>query len=335
MPDLTIENVRGDVVESRHRVSLAVADAEGRLIARVGEPGLVTFMRSAAKPFQALPLIQDGASDHYAVTEEELALACASHSSERRQVELIRTWLERIGCSERDLVCGSHPALAADYAVLDGAMPRNAQTEIVPPSRLANNCSGKHTSMLTLAMHHGWDATGYHLPAHEVQCRIRSELARWCGVSEGEMGEGADGCGVVSFALPLDRMATGVARLITSDDRAARAVVRAMSGHPDLVAGQGRLCTGLMSRYRGRLLAKVGTAGVYIVGLIDRALGLALKVEDGDAKAAMVAVIAVLDLLDVSPAPGTAFPTVARLPIRNTRHETVGALRARGDLTFV
>ncbi len=329
--ELVVENLRGGVLESCHRVSAAVVDADGRLVARAGDPELATFMRSAAKPFQALPLLVDGAADHFEVTPQELALACASHNSERYQVALVRAWLERIRCVEGDLACGAHAPLSVDYAIMDG----KEKIETDPPSRLASNCSGKHTGMLTLARHHDWPIAGYHRSDHPVQHRVKRELARWCRVSPTSLPEGTDGCGVVTFALPLSAMAAALARLVTSSDAGPKAVVSAMSTHPDLVAGHGRLCTALMEAYPHKLIAKVGAEGVYVAGLIDRGWGLALKVEDGHGKAAMVAVVRMLDRLDLEPSPTVRLPSAAAIPIRNTRDEGVGEIRARGDLTFV
>lgn len=332
MSAFVIDKVRGGAVESCHRVSLAVSDAAGRLVARAGDPALITFMRSAAKPFQALPLVQDGAVERFAITSRELALACASHNSERYQVEIVRAWLERIGCTEDDLACGPHPSLGRDYAVIDG---NGRAGDVVAPSPLASNCSGKHAGMLTLAKHEGWESAGYYRVDHPVQRRVKRELARWCCVEASSIAEGTDGCGVVTYALPVTAMARGIAALVTSGEHAAQAIVGAMSAHPDLVAGTGRLCTALMEAYRHRVVAKVGAEGVYVVGLPDRGLGVALKVEDGDGKAAIVAVVAVLDQLGVDPSPGARFPLAAELSIRNTREEIVGQLRARGELTFV
>lgn len=330
MTHLTVAHLRGDLVESLHRVSVAVVDAQGGVVATAGDPDLVTFMRSAAKPFQAIPLVADGVIERFAITTEELALACASHSSERRQVELIRRFLQRIGCAEGELACGAHQPLARELVF---GNPGGA-VETAPPSPLASNCSGKHTGMLALARHHGWDTAGYHRSGHPVQQRIKREVARYVGVAESAIGEGVDGCGVVSFALPLAAMARGAARLVDPADQTARAVAQAMLAHPDLVAGRGRFCTELMQRYPQRILAKVGAEGIYLAALLERGLGVALKVEDGSGRAAIVALAAVLDQLGLDPAPSAALPAFARLPLSNTRDELVGVMRPAGALAF-
>lgn len=331
---LVVESVRGGIVESVHRVSAAVVEADGRLAAWAGAPDLVTFLRSAAKPFQALPLVEDGAADRFRVSRQELALACASHNSEPAQVELVRGFLTRIGLAESDLACGPHRPLAADFALTD-ADGASLPSPSAPLSRLASNCSGKHTAMLALALHHGWPTAGYHEANHPVQRRCLETLAHWAGVANEAVGQAVDGCGVITFAIPLRALGLAYARLVSSPEPAARAVVSAMTAHPDLVAGRGRPCTALMQAYRGEILAKVGAEGVYGAGLPQRRLGIALKVEDGHNWAAVVALWAVLGQVGVEPAPAVAVPPFASLPVRNTRGETVGSLRASGALTFV
>lgn len=346
MTELRVQSLRGRVVESVHRVSVAVVDASGRLKARSGDAELVTFARSAAKPFQALPLLEDGAAERFGVRDDELAMVCASHSSEPGQVELVRGLLTRIGLAESDLACGPHRPLSLDLSLPDE--PGRAETSAnerrsAVPARagprssgsVENNCSGKHTGMLALAIHHGWPTAGYHESTHPVQRRCKETVARWANLAADRVGEGTDGCGVVSFALPLASLALAYARLGASPEPAPRRVVAAMTQRPDLVAGRGRPCTALMQAYPGRVLAKVGAAGVYGATLLDRGLGIALKVEDGDTWAAVLALWAVLEQLGLDPAPSQALPRFAAMPVRNTRGETVGSLEVSGRLTFL
>ncbi len=332
MTGLEIHSTRGDVVESVHCVSVAVCDADGALHAAAGDPGRVTFMRSAAKPFQALPLVDDGVTDHYGITSEELALACASHSSEPQQVRLVSAWLERVGCTEDDLVCGPHRPLSRELAVRDSSQN---DARAPAPSRLTSNCSGKHTGMLALARHHGWETRGYHLLGHPVQDRVQLEVSRYLRLSDAQIRHGVDGCGVVSFAVPLRAMAAGFARLAAADGDAPRAIVDAMVSHPDLVGGRGRLCTELMRAYPGTVLAKVGAEGVYGAALLDRCLGIAMKVDDGNNWAAVVALVAVLGQLKLTPHPSHLIPQFAERPVLNTRGETVGVMRSAGQLSLV
>ncbi|HET7038345.1 MAG TPA: asparaginase [Gemmatimonadales bacterium] len=332
MSSLLIEARRGPARESLHRVSVAVMDAAGNCVAWNGDRGFPTFLRSAAKPFQAMPLVADGVVERFAITGPELALATASHNSEARQVAIVRGLLERIGCAERDLACGPHRPLALDLAV-----PRTGDPvpgDLAPASPIASNCSGKHTGMLAVARAHGWPVAGYQRSDHPVQQRCREEVARWCGVRASEMAEGTDGCGVVSFQVPLDRLATAFARFGVSDEPAGTAVRGAMLAHPDLVAGRNRLCTELMAGYPGEVIAKVGADGVYGLALPRRGLGVGLKVEDGHGRATMAALIAVLDQLGLTPPPSERLPRFARFPVLNTRGAVVGELAPSGTLTF-
>ncbi|MBI4503079.1 MAG: asparaginase [Gemmatimonadetes bacterium] len=317
-------------MESVHAVSAVVVDAAGPLVAHAGDTAFPTFLRSAAKPFQALPLVQDGVVDRFHLTTAELALCCASHNSESGHIAGVRRLLEKIGCREADLACGPHRPLWRDMALAS----RVADLTEAPRTSIASNCSGKHAGMLALARHHGWPTAGYHADGHPVQERCHQEVARWASLPPGAVGVAVDGCGVNCFSIPLDRMALAFARLATSEEPAARAVVQAMTNHPGLVAGRGRLCTELMAAYPGRVLAKVGAEGVYGAALLEQGLGIAIKVEDGDSWASAVALIAVLDALKLDPSPRSTLSDFAELPIRNTRGETTGAIRATGSLTF-
>jgi len=329
---LVIQARRGDAIESLHRVSVAVVTEGGELVARSGDPTFPTFLRSAAKPFQAMPLVSDGIADRFGVTDEELALACASHNSERRQVGLVRGLLARIGCDESHLACGPHRPLAFDLAVRpDGAAP---PTDLAPPGPLASNCSGKHAGMLALARGKGWAIEGYTRPDHPVQQRCRAEVAAWTGVEEAALAEGVDGCGVVTFQVPLVAAARAFARFGASDRPAVARLRMAMTGHPDLVAGRDRLDTELMRAYPGAIVTKVGADGVWGAALLRRGLGLAVKVEDGHVRASMVALLAVLDQLGLDPHPSEILPRFASQTIVNTRGLSVGSLRPAGGLTF-
>ncbi|HYL22301.1 MAG TPA: asparaginase [Gemmatimonadales bacterium] len=332
---MRVEQVRGGVVEAWHDVHVAVVDGGGRLVAQAGDPELVTFWRSAAKPFQAAPLVEDGVLERFGITGEELALACASHSSEAGQVAKVRELLVKIGCSERDLLCGPHPPLSERVA-------QDYESRGVRLTPVYSNCSGKHAGMLALARHHGWPTAFYTRPEHPVQQRCLAEVSRWTGVSREEIRTGVDGCGVVCFALPLRNMAWAYARLSIADvgmrmtdSQAASsirnrqsAIVRSMLHHPDLVAGDGRPCTEIMRAHPGRVIAKVGAEGVYCALLVGEGLGVALKVADGHAFASALAMAAVLEGLGLRPLPSS----LGVRPNLNTRGEPVGELRVNGGL---
>jgi L-asparaginase II len=320
-----VEVWRGPLIESRHRVSVAVVDAGGRLRATAGDPELVVFARSAVKPIQALPLIDDGAAEHFELTLQELALSCASHSGEPRHIEAAYAMLRKVGVEEGALACGPHPPMHAPAA----AALREAGRS---PSRVHNNCSGKHAGMLALARVHGWAVAGYHEFEHPVQQRLLQEIARWTGAAAEDIPTAVDGCGVVTFALSLQALAGAFANVAAAARAGAAApsrVVQAMTGWPEYVAGTDRLCTQLMRLAEGRIFAKVGAEGVYCAGIPGAELGVALKVEDGATRAAeptLLAVLSALGLLtdDVMGELGR----FAEPDIENTRGERVGRIRA-------
>jgi L-asparaginase II len=282
-----VEERRGGVVEARHRIHAAVVDREGRMVAQAGDPELVTFWRSGAKPFQAFPLLADGVMSRFGITVAELAICCSSHSSEPAQVQLVRDLLAKVGCSERDLLCGPHPPLSP-------AVERDYATRGVRLTAVHSNCSGNHAAMLALARHHGWPVEFYTREEHPVQQRCLSEVSAWTGVPQRDVKTAVDGCGVLCFALPLRNMAWAYARLGMGEEGRGKGIVEAMLRYPELVAGEGRPCTVMMRAHPGRLVAKVGAAGVYCGLLTSERLGVALKVEDGHAQAAVVAMAAIL-----------------------------------------
>ncbi len=332
MTTLSVCSFRGDFVETSHDVVVAVSDHDGNLMASSGDPDLITPMRSAAKPFQALPLVEDGVVDRLEISEAELALACASHNSEKYQVAIVSDWMGRLGLAERELICGPHRALAAElgFPRQDGTCD---EVDLAEPSRVASNCSGKHTGMLALAQHRGWNKNDYGLAGHPVQQRCRAAISEWCGVTESDLGVSVDGCGVISWVLPLRALAAGYARLANASG-AARHIVVAMTSHPDLVAGKGRLCTALMRTYPGEIVAKVGAGGLYGVGLIGKRMGIAIKAVDGNDRAAAVGLLAVLRQLGLEPAPESALPQFSRPIILNTNGESVGHYEANGSVSF-
>lgn len=321
-----VEVRRGGSVESRHRVSAALVDAQGRLVAHVGDPALVTFLRSAAKPLQALPLVADGVTEAFEFSDEELAICCASHSAEPKHVETVLQLLERIGCCEDDLECGPHLPFHPESAE---ALLREGRR----PTRVHNNCSGKHTGMLAWARHSGVETVGYRTADHPVQLRIRREISHWTATPSERLEIAVDGCGVVTYAQPLSGMAGAFARLIATaeDDPASPAgrVARAMTGQPYYVGGAGRLSTRLMQATGGRILAKYGAEAVICLADRERHWGAAVKVEDGAKRAVGPAVIEVLvqaSLLNDDEVQALDEDHVP--PVTNTRGEIVGELRA-------
>lgn len=331
---MAVESVRSGLVESVHRVAIAVTDSSGALVASAGDPLAVAWWRSAAKPFQALPLVEDGAADALGLDDEELALACASHSSEARHRAIAARMLRRLGLGEEALACGPHPPLGA---AVQEALVRDG----VQPTPIWSNCSGKHAGMLALARHHGWPVQGYERAGHPVQERIVRSILAWSDAGRDELRLGVDGCTAVCFALPLTRMATAYARLAAGTSAAGARIRDAMLAHPGLIAGTGRPCTDIMEAWPGEIITKVGADGIYSAALPRLRLGLALKVESGDGRAAPVALVAVVRQLLARVAPGLAaeFPPASldryvSPEIRNTRGAVTGVMRVSGELRF-
>jgi L-asparaginase II len=318
-----VEVLRGGVVESRHRVSVAVCDASGRLVASIGEADGVTFYRSAAKPMQALPLVEEGVADRLGLTSDELALCCASHEGSPEHVSAARSILAKAGVNEELLRCGAHAPYSAKAA-------RALYAGGGAPQRIHNNCSGKHAGMLALAVGKGWDPVDYHLVDHPVQERMLDEIARWSEVPRRDVAVAVDGCGVPCFAVTLERMATAFARFAraAAAGEAPAKIVRAMTGRPFMVGGEGRACTDVMARSGGRVFVKLGAEGVYGGGLPSEGLGFAIKVADGGRRAVEVALVRVLELLGaLTSAEVAALARHGRPAVRNTRGEVVGEIR--------
>jgi len=333
MADLRVEALRGPAVESVHRVSAAVCTPDGRMIAEAGNPSLVTFWRSAAKPFQALPLVEDGVLERFGLGSDALALACASHSSEPRHLEVTDRMLAAIGCTEADLACGPHAPLGPKVA-------RDVAARGIPLTPRWSNCSGKHAGMLALARHHGWPVAGYELAGHPVQDRVLTAITRWTGLATGDLVLGVDGCTVVSHGLPVVAMARAYAHLAAAPIAALGTVRDAMLAHPDLIAGEGRICTDIMRAIPGQVIAKVGADGIHCAAIPAAGIGIALKIEDGDMRASGLALLAILRALEsrlppVARLPADALRAVDVIPIRNTRGGQIGEIRPAGSLRFL
>jgi L-asparaginase II len=268
---------RGALVESVHRGRLAVCDPEGNVLEAVGDPEAYIYARSSAKPFQALPLVLSGAAEAFGLTDEELAVACASHNAEEPHLAAVRSILEKACLTEDDLQSGAHLPLyepEADKLIRSGELPRP----------IHGNCSGKHAGMLAVCVHEGYETATYRDPGHPLQRRILVLIAEVCGLREDEVLIAGDNCGVPAFALPLRSLATGLARVATRNalpDELALAALRigdAMREHPFMVAGTGRFDTDLMRSTD--LLVKGGAEAVLAVGSRD-GWGMVLKISDG------------------------------------------------------
>ncbi len=319
---------RGRIAESRHRMQAAVCDPAGRLEAATEGVAAVTTFRSAAKPFQLLPLVERGHADRWGWTEPDLAVMAASHTGSPEHVARVEAILARLGLEARHLACGYHEPL--DPVSLEHVRARpDARTSVY------NNCSGKHAGMLCLAISEGWPVEGYHRPDHPVQRLARQTVAEVCGLAPEALTLAVDGCSVPVFGLPLAAMARGYARLAGAaadgDPRSAALdrIRRAMCGHPRMVGGEGRFSSVLMERTGGRLLAKGGAEGLECVGLPGRRLGLAVKCEDGQGRGLAPATLALLEHLgELSDGEREALRASRRPVVTNHAGLEVGELEA-------
>ncbi|HJS70346.1 MAG TPA: asparaginase [Gaiellaceae bacterium] len=271
MDAINVAVTRGGLVESRHLVH-AVVVRDGEVAEAWGDPDVVSFVRSAAKPLQALPLVP------FELPDDELAIACASHEALPEQLVAVRALLARAGAATEDLECGAEHG-----------------------SKLRHNCSGKHAGFLFLARRRGWPSVGYRLPEHPLQQNVRELVAAAVGKDPADLDTAVDGCGVPTFALSLVEMARVFGGLVSGEPAGADAVVQAMTAHPQLIGGPGAVDTLVMRALPGSV-AKRGAEGVLCVGLAD-GTGVALKVDDGANRAAYAAAGLVLGIAELRERP--------------------------------
>ncbi len=295
---ILIDVCRGDMIESRHRGAVAVVDGRGDVIAAWGDIESPVFARSAIKPLQALPLVESGAAKSLGVSDEELALACASHGGEPKHVQAASRWLDRIGLAASDLECGVHLPLFQPAAA---ALLRSGDS----PSSLHNNCSGKHVGFLSTAVHLGEPTRGYSHADHPAQQRVQQVLEDMSGEKLAHAPTGIDGCGIPVVGLSLRATAYAMARLGSPDElptaraRACKRIVHAMAAAPYMVAGSDRFCTEVMRVVGKDVVVKTGAEGFFTAALPTKGLGVALKIDDGAGRAAEVAMGGVLRYLGI------------------------------------
>ncbi|KAJ5770493.1 uncharacterized protein N7511_002544 [Penicillium nucicola] len=315
-----ITSTRGGVIENRHSVHAAVTNTKGELLFSVGDPHRLTLARSAAKPAQALAILETGAVDKYNLDEGDLAFMCASNSSEERHIARARSMLRKVGASESHLQCGGHVPLSE-------SVHRDWIKRDVVPGAVGSNCAGKHVGMIAGAMVLAGEKgmTGYHLPTHPVQVHVRRVVDEVCGLGRGDESIwGLDGCNLpapafelhylarmnAAFASAADYVAAHPASVSTgSRTDAMSRVFNAMWQYPGLVGGEGRFCTLLMEAYGGLLIGKLGADGCYGIGVreceatrklgVDGALGISVKIEDGNVGVLYSAVMEVLVQLGI------------------------------------
>lgn len=280
---------RGDLVESVHYGCIAVVDSNGKLITSYGDPQTVAFLRSSAKPFQALPFVERGGVEHFSFTPRELSISCASHEGSDLHVETVQAMQKKIGIEEHHLQCGAH--MPGDVSAFKSLILKDGM-----PTPIRNNCSGKHTAMLAHAKMRGLPLENYLDIDHPIQQEILAFFADMCLIPSEKVILGTDGCSAPNFAVPLYNAALGMARfcdphgLSEARGTACHKIVSAMTSHPQMVSGAGEFDCELMRAGEGGIVCKRGAEGYQIIGLMPGVLGedspgvgIALKVSDGDA----------------------------------------------------
>ncbi len=279
---------RGSVMECVHNGAIAVTDRSGKLHYSYGDPCLVTFLRSSAKPFQIIPFVEIGGVEKFGLTDRELAIMCASHSGTDEHVAVLRGIHSKIGIRESELQCGVHPPYHKPTAK---ALLLNGEE----PTPLRHNCSGKHTGMLALARMLGAPTETYLEMQNPVQQVILKAFSEMVDIQPEQIQLGTDGCSAPVFAVPLQNSAMGFARLVDPQglakkrEEACRKITRAMTQHPEMVAGAGMLDSEIMREANGGIIVKAGAEGFLALGIRSGgiasdapALGIAIKIGDGD-----------------------------------------------------
>jgi L-asparaginase II len=283
------EVTRGRVTESVHSGSIAVVDSNGTLIASYGDPQMVAFLRSSAKPFQVLPFVERGGVEYFGFTPRELSLSCASHEGSNMHVQAVRHLQEKVGVEENNLQCGTH--LPGDVAELKKLIVHDLK-----PTTNHNNCSGKHTAMLAHAKMRGLPLENYLDIHHPIQQDILNTFAWMCKLPVDQVELGTDGCSAPNFAVPLINAALAFARMCDPRDlpeeraQACRKITSAMSAFPEMASGYGEFDEQLMKVGNGKIITKRGAEGYQILGILPGTrgaetpgMGIAIKVSDGDA----------------------------------------------------
>jgi L-asparaginase II len=327
MSEILAHVTRGGMVESIHRGDLVAVDTRGHIVYSVGEAYKTTFWRSAAKPFQVLPLVEAGGMERFQLTSEELALMTSSHGGEEKHVKAVESILAKLEQQPDVLECGSAAPMyqrAANKIIKEGSSF----------SALTNSCSGKHCCMIALAMLKGYDIPGYSQPIHPVQHEMLRTSADLTGLLPKDITLGIDGCGVPVFGMPLYNMAIAYAHLAQPHtcpqvrQDALRIIAAAMVAHPYFVAGTNRLDTLLMQATDGRILAKLGAEGVYNVSIMDEGIGVALKIEDGNTRAIGPIIIEALNRMGyLKPEELEKLHSQQQVLVKNHKKETIGLIK--------
>lgn len=322
-----VEVLRGPVVESVHQVVAVVANEAGSVTHYWGHPQYLTFPRSCIKMLQAIPLVETGAAQKFELDDKMIALACASHSGEEFHIQTLQHWAEKVGFKESQLVCGPHWPYNENSA---RTMARRNQE----PGEFCNNCAGKHSGIVTTCLHLGEDITNYQDYAHPAQKRLRDVLTETMKVDHSKSAHGTDGCGIPTYAVPLQSIATGMATFVNPKVSPKRKetvdrILRAVRSYPEYVSGSNDVFSvDVVTKTQGRVIVKGGAEGVFTGILADKKITFAVKCIDGSARAARVVAAALISQFAGLSAEEAAFLKSHLNPeIKNWKGDVVGQLR--------
>jgi L-asparaginase II len=297
MSEILVKAYRGDAVESIHLGSVAVVDSSGKLIYSVGDPNFVTFLRSSAKPFQAIPIVEWGVAEAFGFTQQEIAIISGSHNGEKKHVKTVQSILKKIGLNKSFLKCGTH---VPHYYTALGITPPKKKFSV-----LEHNCSGKHAGMLAMCVYKNWNLQNYLNPNHPLQKLILKKVSELCEYRQERIKIGIENCGAPTFALPLKNMAIGFSKFVTfrSKDeitsQALQVVADSMWKYPEMVSGRKRLDYELAVASKGNILSKGGAEALHCAAILDKSWGLAVKIMDGSQRAIAPASIEVYRQLGI------------------------------------
>lgn len=327
MSETLVEVTRGTVVESIHKGDIAVVNAQGRLLHQLGNPDKITYLRSCAKPFQAIPFVRSGAAQRLGFSAAELAIACASHYAEPYHLKTVESMLAKSGLRPEHILGGIVTSLKPSYAL---ELARQ-QVELSP---LYSDCSGKHAAMLAACIDQGYPLDSYLSETHPLQEKILEAVATFCEYDKAAIAIGVDGCSVPVHALPLRNIALGYAqladpsRLSSSDQYAANTLFDAMLAHPEMLSGTGGFCSALTGVNNSPIIGKIGAEGIYCVGIREKGIGIAMKMEAGNMAMLTPAVMEILRQLEY--VDQTSFEALAHYHTRNSLNDVgtvVGEIR--------
>lgn len=327
MSSKVVEVIRGDIVESLHRGSIAVVSSEGRLMYKLGTPERLTFFRSAAKPFIAITALECGIFDKYKLTLKEIAVMSSSHSGEKKHQDVLRSIMGKLGIGEEQLKCGAHEPICKTTA-------KELYLKGMEPSSIHCNCSGKHLAVIAAVKSRGLPVEDYYRFDHPIQELIKKVISEFSSTNISNIAGGIDGCGIRIYGVPLKNMALAYANLCSKSfmngkyRKSQQCLIDAMTSYPEMVAGTDRLDNEMMKAYGDRIICKAGAEGVYCAGILDRTWGIALKIEDGNNRAAEPVILeTVLQTGIITEKEMELLKKFWKPPLKNHKNEQVGIIK--------